>query len=455
MTIRSYAAAPLLVAGAWLLAGCERIPVDSVQHGYRGTGMVQVYNPRTVEKQIPNNIVPESLPLAPSEGPKASEVYKNVQVLGSLSVAEFARTMVSIQSWLAPEEGCGYCHNLENLAEDTKYTKVVARRMLQMTQHVNSQWKSHVKETGVTCWTCHRGKAVPAAVWFTAPPQDLKANFIGDLAENNQPAKSVGLASLPYDPFTPYLLNDLPIRIYGNEALPGIDGANNRTSIKQAEFTYGLMMHMSTSLGVNCTYCHNTRSFASWEGPPQRATAWYGIRMLRDLNNNYMQPLTPVFPADRKGELGDVAKANCETCHQGAYKPLYGASMLKQHPDLAGPLGLPAAPATSAAAPTGLLAKVLFAVGRADITAEARAAIVAAASQLVQNAKVKVDISGFADKTGNANQNLDLAKRRAFAVRDALKSAGVAEDRINLRKPEFVVGGTTADARRVEIIAAQ
>jgi mono/diheme cytochrome c family protein len=27
--------------------------------------------------------------------------------------------------------------------------------------------------------------------------------------------------------------------------------------------------------------------------------------------------------------MGDVAKVNCATCHQGAYKPLYGASMLK------------------------------------------------------------------------------------------------------------------------------
>ena len=39
--------------------------------------------------------------------------------------------------------------------------------------------------------------------------------------------------------------------------------AANRSSLKQTEHTYGLMMHMSDSLGVNCTYCHNTRSFAS------------------------------------------------------------------------------------------------------------------------------------------------------------------------------------------------
>ncbi|MFO0102273.1 MAG: photosynthetic reaction center cytochrome c subunit family protein, partial [Betaproteobacteria bacterium] len=54
----------ILAAAAALavLAGCERPPVDSVQFGYRGTGMVQVYNPRTVAQQQPLNVVPEALP---------------------------------------------------------------------------------------------------------------------------------------------------------------------------------------------------------------------------------------------------------------------------------------------------------------------------------------------------------------------------------------------------------
>jgi len=40
-------------------------------------------------------------------------------------------------------------------------------------------------------------------------------------------------------------------------------------------------------------------------------------------------------------------------------------------------------------------------------------------------------------------------------VRDALKAAGVAEDRIILKKPETITGGTDArEARRVEISPA-
>ncbi len=235
---------------------------------------------------------------------------------------------------MAPEQGCTYCHNAANFASDDKYTKVVARRMVQMTQHVNADWKPHVADTGVTCYTCHRGKPVPEQIWFKEEPQDLRADFIGDRAGQNIAAASVGSASLPSDPFTPYLLNNLDIRVNGTKALPG----DNRHSIKQAEWTYSLMAHMSTSLGVNCTYCHNTNSFSSWENStPQRATAWHGIRMARDLNLDYMEPLTATFPVERLGATGDVAKVNCATCHQGAYKPLNGQSMLKDYPELAKP----------------------------------------------------------------------------------------------------------------------
>ena len=105
------------------------------------------------------------------------------------------------------------------------------------------------------------------------------------------------------------------------------------------------MMHMSQGLGVNCTYCHNSRSFSAWDqSTPQRTTAWYGIRMVRDLNNAYLDPLLPTYPHNRLGPLGDAPKANCATCHQGASKPLLGVSMLKDYPEL-GPTALKAASA--------------------------------------------------------------------------------------------------------------
>lgn len=343
-----------LLGAVTLLAGCERPPVDSKQNGYRGTGMVQITNPRVLAPTAALHVAPETTAPASTDGPKAKEVYQNVKVLGDLSVAEFTRTMVAITAWVSPTEGCGYCHNLQNLADDSKYTKVVARRMVEMTQHINADWKTHVAATGVTCYTCHRGNNVPTNVWFKAEPAKRAAVLMGDDAGQNKAAKSVGLSSLPYDPFTPYLTDNKAIsdiRVNGPTALP----SKNRHSTKQAEHTYALMMHMSSGLGVNCTFCHNTDSFQSWENsPPQRVTAYHGIRMVGDLNVNYMTPLTSIFPKERLGTLGDVAKSNCSTCHQGVNKPLNGAQMAKNYPAL---VAVPApaaasAPATAASAAT-------------------------------------------------------------------------------------------------------
>jgi photosynthetic reaction center cytochrome c subunit len=351
----------LALAALLLAAGCERPPVDSVQRGYRGTAMVHVANPRILAEEAAKNEAPEPLAAAPSDGPKARDVYQNVKVLGHLSVAEFARTMTAMTAWVSPKQGCVYCHNAQNFADDTVYQKVVARRMLQMTQAVNEKWKNHVGDTGVTCYTCHRGNNVPSEVWFKPLADARASNFAGDRAGQNAPAAQVGLSSLPVDPFTPFLLDAQPIRVAGTEALPIGGSGGNRQSIKQTEWTYALMVHMSKSLGVNCTQCHNTRSFGSWEeSSPPRVTAWHGIRMARELNQDYLLPLTPSFPAHRLGPTGDVAKINCATCHQGAHKPLYGAPMAKHHPELLSSAPQPAsAPASDMARAMDLLAPVL------------------------------------------------------------------------------------------------
>lgn len=98
--------------------------------------------------------------------------------------------------------------------------------------------------------------------------------------------------------------------------------------------------------------------------------------------------------------------------------------------------------------------KFYFASGKADLPAGA--ADVLADAVAAAKAGKKLVISGFHDATGNADFNAELAKKRAFAVRDALKSAGVAESSIELRKPEVTTGsGNDAEARRVEVMIAQ
>jgi photosynthetic reaction center cytochrome c subunit len=284
---------------------------------------------------------------------------------------------------------------------------------------------------------------------------------VGSRAGQNSPAAAVAYASLPYDPFTPYLQQANEIRVNGPTAL----ATGNRHSTKQAEFTYGLMMHMSTSLGVNCTYCHNSRAFSDWNAStPQRATAWYGIRMARDLNTAYLDPLGGVYPANRLGPTGDAPKLNCATCHQGAFKPMYGASMLKTHPELAGVRAAvvpadaaSAAPADAPAAPAVVSANdavLLFAVGSPALAPEATKELEPLIAALKANPTSKLTVSGYHSASGSLSQNQELAKQRAFAVRDAVKAAGIAEDRVVLQKPQSAeanLAGEDPKARRVEL----
>jgi photosynthetic reaction center cytochrome c subunit len=270
------------------------------------------------------------------------------------------------------------------------------------------------------------------------------------------------LASLPNDPFTPFLNTpsaEAPdIRVIGASALAG----DNRRSTKQTEFTYGLMMHMSKSLGVNCTYCHNTRSFAQWDAStPQRATAWYGIRMARDLNTAYLDPLAGTFPANRLGPTGDVPKLNCATCHQGAFKPLYGASMLTTHPELAGVRAavVPGDAASAAAMSSSTVgaanaAVLFFAVGSPALAPDAAPSLEPLIAAMKADPAAKITISGYHSASGDLAQNQELAKQRAFAVRDALKAAGIADDRVVLEKPQSAeanLAGEDPKARRVEV----
>jgi photosynthetic reaction center cytochrome c subunit len=347
------------LASLGLLTACgERPPVETVQVGYRGTGMEQVYNPRLLQQVAAKNQIGSIQPPAAPVEVMARDQYPNLQVLNDLTLTEFTRVMQSMAEWVAPkDQQCTYCHVGENYADPSKYQYQVARSMLKMTRDINTNWKSHVKETGVTCHTCHRGQPVPEYVWFTDPGARKEKGSIGTNAGQNTPVTGLGLttiahSSLPYDPYSPFLLGDQGIRVESSTALP----SGNRNSIKQSEWTYSLMVHMSNSLGVNCTYCHNTRAWASWEqSRPQRTVAWHGIRMARQMNNEYLVPLTGVFPKERLGPTGDVAKVNCQTCHQGVYKPYFGQSMAKDYPELQKRRAMPeeAAPVVEgAAAPT-------------------------------------------------------------------------------------------------------
>ena len=69
--------------------------------------------------------------------------------------------------------------------------------------------------------------------------------------------------------------------------------------------------------------------------------------MVRDLNNSVMVPLTKELPPSRLGPSEDVPKIYCATCHQGTNKPLYGAPMLADYPELVRPVAPPSAALSS------------------------------------------------------------------------------------------------------------
>ena len=478
MTRRTLATLAAVAGLALGLSACEPGMKQWSQTGYRGTGSQQISDVSQIKKAAAIPAPPYELTAEMRGGERATAAYQNVKVLNDLSTEEFNHLMASMVTWIAPGDaegqGCNYCHNPENMASDEKYTKVVARRMIQMTRNLNANWTTHVQQTGVTCWTCHRGNNVPVNKWALDPHGDDDSMVLrGNKHGQNSPNVNVGYASLPSDPFASYLAgNAQNIRVASDGPYPTAD---HQVSIKTAEKSYGLMMHVSKSLGVNCTYCHNTQSFRAWNlSRAQRGTAWYGIRMVRNVNDEYITPLAPVFPAKRKGALGDPYKVNCLTCHQGQAKPLGGVSMLKDYPYLGYHSGPAMASPTVAAfrapgamtadVPTGAGAtaadvggvpqlNVYFDTGKAAIAPEFsdRGKEVLAAAKASPGAKVVV--SGYNDPTGNAAANKALAKQRAFAVAAALKAAGVADSQIVLEKPAETTQGAGDDAaaRRVEV----
>jgi len=345
MTGKNLGRVAVLMGALLLLSACDRPPIQSIQRGFRGDGQDQLYNPRVYQAEYEKLEIPEAAPPADADGPRAKDVFQNVQVLGDLSSTQMIRVMTSMAAWVTGGEGCAYCHNLENPAEDSKYPKVVARRMLQMVRYINSHWSKHVGATGVTCYTCHRGNPVPANEWFNNPRSTPSTVVTGwheqqnstfpSYTQDRDRLASAALGSLPPDPFTAYLQGDDNIRVQATSALP--PGHDPGASIQKTEWTYALMVTMGKSLGVNCDYCHNTNSFQSWsESSPQRVTAWYGIRMVRALNNQFLNTVADVLPPNRHGPMGDGPKLYCATCHQGVFKPMYGYKMLKDFPELAG-----------------------------------------------------------------------------------------------------------------------
>jgi len=108
-------------------------------------------------------------------GPKpvmAEEVFKNVQVLKGVPVNQFMGTMGIFSAALGLS--CEDCHTASDTgwdayAVDTNPKKRTARRMVTMMTEINRA--NFEGKPVVTCYTCHKGHAIPEDIpSMPAPP---------------------------------------------------------------------------------------------------------------------------------------------------------------------------------------------------------------------------------------------------------------------------------------------
>ncbi len=105
--------------------------------------------------------------------------------------------------------------------------------------------------------------------------------------------------------------------------------------------------------------------------------------------------------------------------------------------------------------PPGASLVVHFATGKSTLDAEALRLLKGFAPAMRDGSNA-IDVTGFADRSGSYAANVELARRRALAVRGALLAEGIPEARLRLKPPQDVTGsGSAEQARRVELVVGK
>jgi len=140
-----------------------------------------------VETGLPIRTVLAQAPVNQASAPKkAEEQFKNIQVLKGIPADQLFPTMQFITASLGVE--CDFCHVQNAFEKDDKKPKQTARKMMEMMFTINKDNFDGHRE--VTCYSCHRGSANPAAIpaVMTEEPKSLGEPHRPEAPANEQKA---------------------------------------------------------------------------------------------------------------------------------------------------------------------------------------------------------------------------------------------------------------------------
>ena len=228
-----------------------------------------------------------------SESTQAVQAYiaefpepQNAQVLTGMTTSEIWGFMTAYVAG-GLQVDCTYCHNINNFAADgaeigddtVAARKDNARLHLQMVADLNQNWLTQLNNiegkqpsgAQIICATCHLAEPLPVA-W----PENLHA--------------------LPDDYRLP--LDNLDVLL--------VTG-NLDVSLDAVQYNQHTMYHISESLGVGCTHCHNSRYLPSWEQPAK----YYALTMLQ-----MSQHIRDTYQESMNGQ-----EPSCYLCHRNQVRP--------------------------------------------------------------------------------------------------------------------------------------
>jgi photosynthetic reaction center cytochrome c subunit len=277
---------------------------------------------------------------------------QNIQVLTGMNTEQLWNYMQRMSAGLGVS--CQYCHNIQNYSDYTIVQKTSGLRMLQLVQDLNAQYIVNLpnwRGNYIQCDTCHNNEAInlPAVstqfqqstppIDVTVQPLDAQGMPVTDTME-----MSLKEASLYYyynyqiwDPF------DVGEYASGRGSL-ALTYPGGRTQ-DQVTINQNTMNSNSWSLGVGCTYCHNSRNFYAYEADieaPQfiqeyainRLKAQRMMLMTTFMAQNWTQynlPRVPLPEVEDPPLDGDqyyieqggtyYAIPGCYTCHRGNIVP--------------------------------------------------------------------------------------------------------------------------------------